>query len=233
MNWWNEVEAVIEEKSLLKHAFYQAWTAGTLKRADLTHYARQYFQQESRFSRYLSSVHSNCEDLKVRQTLLENLRHEEEGKENHAELWLRFAEAAGASRDSVKNATMNPETRTCVEAFGNLARSQSWTAGLAALYAYEAQQPQIASAKIQGLKSHYKVDSAAGLKFFEIHSEVDQWHAESEKQILLDQAKKNPGLKKEIVASVSKACDALNTLLDGVCRERGIACSMKMEPAVK
>ena len=61
--WWREVEAVLEAKSLLKHPFYQAWTMGTLTREDLAHYAQQYYQQEARFPRYLSAVHSNCPEL--------------------------------------------------------------------------------------------------------------------------------------------------------------------------
>ena len=51
--------------------------------------------------RYLSSIHSNCEQIKTRQLLLENLNEEEKGKENHPELWMRFAEGMGNSRNDV------------------------------------------------------------------------------------------------------------------------------------
>ena len=38
---------------------------------------------------------------KTRQLLLENLNEEEKGKENHPELWMRFAEGMGNSRNDV------------------------------------------------------------------------------------------------------------------------------------
>ena len=220
--WWKEIEAVIMEKSLLKHPFYQAWTMGTLTREDLCVYARQYYQQESRFPRFVSAVHSNCPELKVRQELLKNLNEEESGPENHPELWLRFAQAVGASRESVGDAVALPQTVACISAFDALSRSKRWWVGLAALYAYEAQQPDVARTKIEGLKARYGLHSKDALGFFEVHQAADAWHSEVEKQILMRQADRNPGVQAEIWDAVSEACNALNTLLDGVCQVRGI-----------
>ena len=222
VKWWQEVAAIIEEKSLLKHPFYQAWTMGTLTRGDLAYYAEQYYQQEARFPRYLSAVHSNCSELNVRQELLQNLNHEEAGAENHPELWLRFGESVGASRGTVVVAAMAPETQACVETFEALCGDKRWPVGLAALYAYEAQQPGVARTKIEGLKSRYGLNSKEALGFFEVHQEMDVWHSEAEKKILLDQAAKRPELREAVKDSVSRACDALNGLLDGVCQARGI-----------
>jgi pyrroloquinoline-quinone synthase len=221
---WSEIEAVIEEKSLLKHPFYQAWTAGALTREDLAYYAEQYFQQEARFPRYVSAVHSNCPDLKTRQMLLENLNHEEAGADNHPEQWLRFAAAVGASRESVLAARPNAGTGKCVTAFDRLSRG-SWQAGLAALFAYEAQQPSVAKTKIEGLKSKYGLDSADALGFFRTHESMDAWHSADEKNVLVRELGRNPALGGELKAAVSEACDALNALLDGVCEARGIMTS--------
>jgi pyrroloquinoline-quinone synthase len=226
-SWFDEVLSVLEAKSLLKHPFYQAWNEGTLTTEDLKFYAQQYYGQESRFPRYVSAVHSNCPELKVRQVLLDNIAHEESGADNHPELWLRFAGEVGASRESVTNAKLEKGTKDCVESFEKLTRDANWVKGIAALYAYEAQQPAVAKTKIDGLKKWYNVSSRDGLSFFEVHQDVDVWHSESEKQILLDQAARNPDLKSEIVAAVSEACDALNGLLTGVCEARGIRCEMQ------
>jgi pyrroloquinoline-quinone synthase len=220
-SWWKDVEEILETKSLLKHPFYQAWTMGTLTRDDLGFYAQQYYQQESRFPRFVSAVHSSCPELKIRQELLKNLNEEESGPENHPELWLRFAKAVGASRESVTDAAMLPETAKCVSTFETLARG-NWQAGLAALFAYEAQQPAVAKTKIEGLKAKYGLDSKEALGFFQVHQEADAWHSEVEKRILQDEANRDPELKAEIKDAVSRACDALNTLLDGVCEARGI-----------
>ena len=223
-NVWREIEAILEAKSLLKHPFYQAWTKGELTRADLAEYAEQYYQQESRFPRYVSAVHSNCPELNVRQMLTENLTHEESGPDNHPELWLRFAGAVGASRDEVKSAAMNAGTKRCVETFERLSRGD-WRTGLAALYAYEAQQPAVAKTKIEGLVSKYGLDGKDALGFFQVHQTMDAWHSESERKILADEIRSNPELAEDVKAAVSEACDALNALLDGVCETRGIACA--------
>ena len=222
-SFWREVEEVLDSKSLLKHPFYQAWTMGTLTREDLAYYAQQYFQQEARFPRFVSAVHSNCPEVKPRQMLLENLTHEESGSESHSELWLDFAGAVGATRGSVIDARMNAGTKRCVETFTRLSRG-GWQSGLAALYAYEVQQPAVAKTKIEGLKKNYGLHSKAALGFFEVHETMDAWHSESEKTVLTDEIRRNPALAEEIKASVSEACDSLNALLDGVCEARGIAC---------
>ena len=66
----------------------------------------------------------------------------------------------------------------------------SYAEGLASLYTYERQIPEIAETKIQGLKKFYGVSSKEGLEFFEAHKSADVVHrAECEK--LLD------GLSKE------------------------------------
>lgn len=218
---WTDIEAILEEKSLLKHPFYQAWTAGALTREDLAHYARQYYAQESRFPRYVSAVHSNCPDLKTRQMLLENLNHEEAGPDNHPEQWLRFAAAVGADRASVLGATADAGTAQCVETFDRLSRG-SWQTGLAALYAYEAQQPAVAATKIDGLKSKYGLDSDDALGFFRTHESMDAWHSADEKNVLVRELARSPELGAELKTAVSDACDALNALLDGVCAARGI-----------
>ena len=99
----DRIDNMIEEKHLLNHSFYKAWSAGELPKETIREYAAQYFQHVSLFPRYLSSIHSNCEDIKTRQILLDNLIDEEKGEENHPELWMRFAEGMGNSRQKIKH----------------------------------------------------------------------------------------------------------------------------------
>src|SRR5208282_836309 len=77
------LDSMIAERSLLKHPFYQAWTAGTLTRERLQNYAVEYYPHVAAFPRYLSAIHSRCADIATRQALLENLIEEERGAENH------------------------------------------------------------------------------------------------------------------------------------------------------
>ena len=92
----NLLEAIMEY-SMLKHPFYVAWTEGKLSQSVLGEYAKQYYAHVRAFPTYVSAVHSRCEDLGIRQKLLENLIEEERGEENHPELWMRFAEGLGVA----------------------------------------------------------------------------------------------------------------------------------------
>ena len=77
MQYHNELIAALDalaaERSPLQHPFYLAWTAGTLSMSRLREYAVQYYIHVAAFPRYLSALHSRCEDLETRQTILENL----------------------------------------------------------------------------------------------------------------------------------------------------------------
>src|SRR6187549_3142799 len=103
-----EVNSTIEQKSLLNHPFYQKWNEGKLTKGELQEYAKQYYHFVKHFPRFVSCVHSNCEDVKTRQILLENLADEEgfkTGIEDHPRLWINFAESLGLTEEEVKNAT--------------------------------------------------------------------------------------------------------------------------------
>mgnify|MGYP001576512117 FL=1 len=222
MEFWTRIDSIIEENSLLKHPFYQAWSMGRLTREDLRFYAGQYYHQESRFPTFLSAVHSRCPDLKTRQALLQNLVEEESGEENHPELWLRFAEGVGADRGQTAKAGAEAETASCVGAFEEITRQGHWTEGLAAVYAYEVQQPRVAQTKLDGLGRFYGVSGGPATAFFEVHRELDAWHSKSEKGILDDAIAADPSLKEGVEKAVRRSSRALWTLLDGVSRVRGI-----------
>jgi pyrroloquinoline-quinone synthase len=171
------LDSMIAERSLLKHPFYQAWTAGTLSIERLQNYAVQYYPHVAAFPRYLSAIHSRCADSATRQALLENLIEEERGAENHPELWLRFAEAIGVARERVVDSTASASSIALVDEFTRLAESGHVPSGLAALYAYESQIPSVATAKIDGLKRFYGITDERGLAFFAVHEKADVWHA--------------------------------------------------------
>lgn len=183
MNFSASLLESLSEKNLLKHPFYQAWTHGTLSRDTLRTYAGQYFHHVSAFPRYVSATHAGCEDIKIRQLLLENLIDEERGEENHPELWKRFAEAVGIDRDLIHATELLPETRDLIGTFLGFARS-SFEEGLGALFAYEHQIPEIARFKLDALKKHYGVTDAKGLSFFEVHMKADVYHTRAISEVL-------------------------------------------------
>ena len=100
----------------------------------------------------MSAIHSNCNEIKTRQLLLENLNEEEKGSDNHPELWMRFAEGMGNTRKNVKEAIPIKETKELVKTFMKLSKSEKYHIGLASLYCYESMQPEISEKKKDGLQ---------------------------------------------------------------------------------
>jgi pyrroloquinoline-quinone synthase len=184
MDLIQRIDKLIDERHLLTHPFYTKWAEGTLPKEALQEYARQYYAFESSFPRYLSAMHARTESAEVRQQLLDNLWDEEHGPDNHAELWLRFAEGIGVARDDVQGAERNEATQALVDLYADLCRRAPVTEGVAALYAYERQVPQVAASKIDGLKKHFGVDDPRALEFFVLHGELDIEHSAAEREML-------------------------------------------------
>jgi pyrroloquinoline-quinone synthase len=171
------LDSLTREMNLLNHPFYQEWTAGALSLERLRNYAAQYYRHVAAFPRYLSALHSRCDDLQTRQALLENLIDEERGDESHPELWLRFAQALGLAREEVLAVGPLPATNALVESFTYLTREAPLQSGLAALYVYESQLAEVATVKLDGLKRFYGIADDDGVKFFAVHREADFHHA--------------------------------------------------------
>ena len=184
MDLIDRLDQLIDGRHLLTHPFYTKWADGTLPREALQEYARQYYAFESSFPRFLSAMHARTERADVRQQLLDNLWDEEHGADNHAELWLRFAEGIGVEREDVRSAERNAATQALVDMYTEVSREAPVAEGVAALYAYERQVPQVAGAKIDGLKRHFAIDDARALEFFVLHGELDVEHSGAEREML-------------------------------------------------
>ncbi len=207
-------EAVMEH-SMLKHPFYQLWNEGKLTKEILAEYSKQYFAHVRAFPTYVSAVHSKCEDMETRQMLLENLIEEERGNENHPELWLRFAESVGVSADEVKSADLLPATRESVNELKKLTKSEDYREGIATLYAYESQIPNVAKTKREGLKSFYGIDDARAVSFFSVHETADVIHQQTALDILNASCQTREE-QHRVIETAGKASKALWSFLDGV-----------------
>lgn len=213
-----KLNAIIDEKHLLKHEFYQAWSAGRLTIDQLRDYASQYYQQVTSFPRFISRVHTNCPEISARKVLLENLVDEEIHGTDHPALWMQFAEGLGVSREHVLHDVAAPETQAMVDTFYDLA-ARDWRDGLCALYAYESQVPAVSESKIAGLKSFYGITDEKTLAFFTAHQAYDVEHA-SQVAGLIEQY-----VEPEYAEKATKAAaEALWGFLDGMCRVHGITC---------
>jgi len=209
------LEAIVAEKHLLTHPFYVAWTEGKLSREHLKHYAEQYFHHVLAFPTYISAIHYNTPHLSVRQELLENLIGEERGEKNHPTLWRNFALALGAKEEELESSPLLETTANLIGTFRDRCLNSPFYAGLAALYAYESQIPQVATVKIDGLQQFYGMNDPADYEFFTVHQEADVYHTESTVGLIESYAV-TADQQAEVVEAAKAAVDALWQFLDGV-----------------
>ncbi len=207
-----KIDAAIAEKNLLKHPFYQDWQEGKLSRESLQLYAAQYYRHVEAFPKHLRVLAARTEGA-IRDIVLENLAEEENPSHPHPKLWRDFAETLGVSEDDISSCPALPGTQKVVETFREIVGDRTVAEAVAALYAYEAQVPEIATTKIDGLKKFYGVDSPKALAYFEVHEHADKAHREAWRGWLEEHAS---GDEEEILTTTNEALNALWGALDAV-----------------
>jgi len=207
-----KIDAAIAEKSLLKHPFYQDWQMGKLSREELQLYASQYYRHVEAFPKHLRVLAARTEGP-IRDIILENLAEEENPASPHPKLWRDFAASIGVNEEDITACPALPGTQTVVETFREIVGDRSVAEAVAALYAYEAQVPEIATTKIDGLQKFYGVRSAKGLAYFTVHEGADKVHRTAWRGWLEEHAH---GDEDEILATTNEALDALWGALDAV-----------------
>ena len=177
------MDALVAKWHLLGHPFYQAWTAGTLKREALELYAEQYYHHVREFPRNLRTLAARTEG-ELRDTIEENLGEEESPSAPHPKLWREFAGALGVREEKMTSSVPLPGIEKLLETYRRLAAEGRLSAAVAALYVYEAQVPEIATQKIAGLRRFYGITEPRGLRYFAVHEEADVRHRAAWRQWL-------------------------------------------------
>ena len=173
------------EQDLLRHPFYQAWSAGTLPIEALQLYADEY-------GKFISLLPTGWTTLSDEETSQEEYEH--------AELWELFSNALGDNPNKAGFENSLSLVGTTNKLFSSPARE------LGALYAFEVQQPATASSKLAGLKEHYQLPKEVE-PYFEIHS--SNWH---ESENLLELIAALPSNEQD---QVVLACQEMATALWG------------------
>lgn len=204
----------IQDKSLLKHKFYQMWSAGSLSIENLRGYSKEYFQLvkavpvlvNNVLQQETSELERNCAP---RDTMKRNLEEEKE----HIAPWISFADSIGVTQNELYVYECSEKTQDAVAEMLRLT-SESFAAGISALYTYEKQLPEISTKKIEGLIKFYGVQNNNALDYFRIHEKVDIEHAKLWRSLIdLMPASQHSTILD--AASMSLKCQ--NMILDGVC----------------
>src|SRR5438046_1940055 len=147
-----KLDAAIAEKSLLKHPFYQDWQAGKLSREALQLYAAQYYRHVEAFPKHLRVLAARTEGP-LQGLIRETLAEEENPAGPHPKLWRDFAAAVGVNEEDITFCHALPGTQAVVQKFREICGDRRVEEAVAALYAYQSQVPEVATTRVDGLKT--------------------------------------------------------------------------------
>jgi len=196
------IDALIEERSLLKHPFYQKWSEGTLEASSLAGYAQEYYQLARAVPAFVGEI-ASCAPPGADIAGIEGVMAEEQ---EHVPMWERFAGSLGVSREDLRSGG-RPATMEAVGGIGRLMRT--FEGGASAMYALEKEIPKISHTKLEGLSEFYGITSEEATEYLRVHTEADIRHAAVWSGIVA--ASPSPDA---MVSAAGASLDAQNRLLD-------------------
>jgi len=188
-----KIDAAIAEKSLLKHPY----------------------RHVEAFPGHLRVLAARADET-LRPVVLENLAEEVNPEGPHPQLWRDFAAALGVGEDDITSAPSLPGTQNVVHTFRDICANRSAAEAVAALYAYEAQVPEIATTKIGGLNRFYGINDDKGTAYFAVHEQADKAHREAWRNWLAENAASDGVSEDRILSTTQDALNALWGALDAV-----------------
>lgn len=205
MNMIKKIDEIIEEKSLLKHEFYQMWSAGNLTLESLAGYSKEYFQLVKAVPSFMTCIIDHSSDESVLPELIANRQEEFD----HIRPWIAFAGQLGVSEDDLVSYPGSDKTCQAVSDLNNL--MDTFDGGSCAMYAFEKEIPKISQTKLDGLAEFYGITSDAATEYFKLHTEADIRHAASWQRILEGSSSLDSDL---LLDAAERSVAAQNLLLD-------------------
>ena len=198
-----KIDEMIEERSLLKHSFYQMWSDGKLSQESLAGYSKEYFQLVKAVPKFMTPIIEQAPESIVKE-LVNNQQEESE----HIQLWIKFADSLGISQQELEQYPGLVKTQQAVLQLNSL--MCDYASGSCAMYAFEKEIPKISQTKLDGLAEFYGITTDDATKYFKLHTEADIRHTAVWRNILesvsTDQEK--------LVQVADKSISAQNLLLD-------------------
>ena len=203
MNLIQKIDQIIEERSLLKHPFYEMWSDGKLTQESLAGYSKEYFQLVKAVPEFMTPIIERAPNSVITE-LIENQQEESD----HIKPWISFAGELGISEDELISYSGLDKTKKAVSNLSEL--MNTFDGGACAMYAFEKEIPKISQTKLDGLSEFYQITNDNATEYFKLHTEADIRHTASWKNIL----EKSNADTSNLIEISEKSVSAQNLLLD-------------------
>ena len=203
MNLIPKIDQIIEERSLLKHPFYEMWSDGKLTQESLAGYSKEYFQLVKAVPEFMTPIIE-----KAPNSVITELTENQQEESDHIKPWISFAGELGISEDELISYSGLDKTKKSVSDLSEL--MNTFDGGACAMYAFEKEIPKISQTKLDGLSEFYQITSDNATEYFKLHTEADIRHTASWRNIL----EKSNADTSNLVEIAEKSVSAQNLLLD-------------------
>jgi len=208
MNIVQKIDEMIEERSLLKHPFYQMWSDGKLTKESLAGYSKEYFQLVKAVPAFMTPIIEKAPDTVVSE-LVENQQEESD----HIKPWIAFAVELGISEDELVSYSGTAKTQKAVSDLNEL--MVTFDGGASAMYAFEKEIRKISQTKVNVMAEFYGMTNDEATEYVKVHNEDDIRHSASWRSIL----EKSSIDYDKLVEIADKSISAQNLLLDSCYEE--------------
>jgi pyrroloquinoline-quinone synthase len=203
MNLIKRIDEMIEERSLLKHPFYQMWSDGKLTIESLAGYSKEYFQIVKTVPSFMTTIIEKAPESVIGE-LIDNQQEEAD----HIQSWIKFAGELGISEEELIKYDGLKKTKNAVSDLSEL--MNTYDGGSCAMYAFEKEIPKISQTKLDGMEKFYEMSSDDATEYFKLHTEADIRHAAVWRNIL----ETAPTNTDDLIQIADKSISAQNLLLD-------------------
>jgi len=208
MNLIQRIDQIIEERSLLKHPFYEMWSDGKLTQESLAGYSKEYFQLVKAVPEFMTPIIE-----KAPNSVITELTENQQEESDHIKPWISFAGELGVSNDELISYSGLDKTKKAVSDLSEL--MTTFDGGACAMYAFEKEIPKISQTKLDGLSEFYQITNDNATEYFKLHTEADIRHTASWRNIL----EKSNADTSNLIEIAEKSVSAQNLLLDSCYEE--------------
>ncbi|MDO7726986.1 MAG: iron-containing redox enzyme family protein [Nitrosopumilus sp.] len=208
MNLIQKIDQIIEERSLLKHPFYEMWSDGKLTQESLAGYSKEYFQLVKAVPEFMTPIIE-----KAPNSVITELTDNQQEESDHIKPWISFAGELGISNDELISYSGLDKTKKAVSDLSEL--MTTFDGGACAMYAFEKEIPKISQTKLDGLSEFYQITNDNATEYFKLHTEADIRHTASWRNIL----EKSNADTSNLIEIAEKSVSAQNLLLDSCYEE--------------
>ena len=203
MNLIKRIDEMIEERSLLKHPFYEMWSDGKLTIDSLAGYSKEYFQLVKAVPAFMTPIIE-----KAPQSVISELIENQQEETDHIEPWIKFSGELGISEKELTSYSGLEKTKKAVSDLSSL--MNTFEGGSCAMYAFEKEIPKISQTKLDGMAQFYGMTNDEATEYFKLHTEADIRHAAAWRNIL----QTSQSNTEDLIQIADKSISAQNLLLD-------------------